>query len=122
MGWGSEIGCLGSLWINNGGGYIYICEDSPTNADVDWRPFIARRKEAIPTVIRTHDSGTVHVREDGMVEPHSTNANPRCQLLALKSKPSGTSKVTYVSALASLPSSYVRPACIQVTKQSVQGT
>lgn len=74
------------------GGHIcvYICEDSPTNADVDWRSLIARRKEAIATVIRTHDSGTVHVREDGMVEPHSTNANPRCQLLALKPKSSGT--------------------------------
>jgi hypothetical protein len=49
--------------------------------------------------------------------------NASRQLLAFESQsPSGHRMHTYVSALASLPSSYVRPACIQVTKQSVQGT
>lgn len=60
--------------------YVYICEDLPTNADIDWRPLIARRKEAIATVIRTHDSGAVGVREDGVVEPHTTK-----QILAVSS-------------------------------------
>jgi hypothetical protein len=65
--WGVEQ--IGVNWT--GLGWIHVYKDLPANADVDWCPLVSGRKEAIAAVIRTHDSGAVHVREDGMVEPHS---------------------------------------------------
>jgi hypothetical protein len=54
-----------------------IDADLPANADVDRRPLVPGREESIAAVSRTHDRGAVRVREDGVVEPHSTIIDPR---------------------------------------------
>ena len=49
----------------------------PANTDIDRCPLVPRREEPITLIHRTNDRGAVRIREDGVVEPHSTSKPPK---------------------------------------------